>query len=362
MTSALTERPVLQGTGEVDLSLRAGGTSSATIDAPAAPTWASRVRPGSGALQPSLSQETVDRAIEEMELRQLYDDLTEEEWKAIHNPDDREEHGYTLAEALRTGDLKAKWVKSIGGPVHIEEKNGVKAETWARGNLVLFEVTQPDGEKQKWICSTTRGIRYQLGEQGEVICTAGEYDVAMRQTKETYFADCSISDNLPSINVPISGEVNNRKGKILAAVLPDGQIIINARGIFNDHQFVAKTREGAFVTVDSKGNPMLADLDKLPADVALSDQDRQNHEAIAQQIKSGQRSVTEFIRLGTEQDRIIRPGFDRSQLDELKPAKGTPCWLKTLSDLDRRGGLANTPNDLDVVFAQGRIQRQSHSR
>lgn len=351
MTSAPTKPPVLKGMGDIDyLGLSEAFREAAGTAAPQTPTWASRVGRGSGSLQPSsldMSQEAVDQTIEEMELRQLYDELTDEEWKAIHNPDDRAEYGYTLAEGLRMEELKAKWVKSIGSPVHKETRNGVSSETWVRGNLVIFEVTQPDGNQERWLCSTTRGLRYQLGEQGDVICTAYDnYQVAMRRTNDSHFVDCSISENLPQKTVPMHSYVNGKKGEVMAGIEPNGQIIYDKiRGKIKDHQFIAKTRHGAFVTIDSKGNPMLADLDKLPSHIPLTDQDRVNHQALAQQIASGERQITEFIRQETEQER--RQG---------RPANASPDMainhLRALSRLDKQGGLAKTPNDLEVTFQQ----------
>lgn len=311
-----------------------------------------RARRAANQIQPSapdLSDESINNTIEKMELAQNYPDLTAEEWAAIHNPADRKKYALTVAEYNQLRDTTVKWVKS-GGESHIEKYDtGITAGIYSRGNLTVYEITRPDGSSHHWMSDTSVSrLKHRITPQGELIRrnSAGD-EISILKTQNVVFTDCSRSQRTPGTTMPISDWVNNGKGRIVAGFLADGTIRISAiRGVVKPYQFVVKSPEGAFITVDKTGTPMLAQLNKLSKEIPVDKQDIARHNAFAMQVERGERSLDEIARQATPQELANRAGT--TDLSE-SSIRHTRQRYKEITRLERNGLLATaTEEDLNL--------------
>ena len=305
---------------------------------PSAPTWAQRVQGNAGFAPAAPLTPTEQSTLDQTELSLQYPDLTPEEWGLLHNPEDIATRGLSMAEFNQLQDVVAKWVK-CGTDRQEWQSGGYTYGVYSRGNQTLYEITQPDGFKHSQIIDTSySNARYTFSPQGEFIRTGTDgFQIAVKNTGNTVFTDCSRSGILPQKGAPLSEKVNHRKGDVGARILPDGQIIIgDVRGTVKDHQFIVKSPNGIFITVDSKGQPMLADLNKLPSHIALTEQDVANQQAFAMQVATGERSLTEIVRQETPQEKAARPGAQKLSKASIDATRRD---FKQITDLNRNGQL-----------------------
>lgn len=302
-----------------------------------APTWVQRVGSNAGiAAAPPLTQ--AEQSTLDPELSLQYPDLTAEEWRLLHNPEDIQDRGLSMAEFNQLQDVVAKWVK-CGTNKQEWQSNGYTFGVYSRGTRALYEVTHPNGFKHsQMIDMAYSDARYTFSSQGELVRMGpGGFQTATKNVGDTAFIDCSQSGIIPQRSMPISQKVNHRKGDVGGVILPGGQIRLgDVRGTIKDHQFIVKAPNGIFITVDSQGQPMLADLNKLPSYIPLTEQDVANQQAFAMQVASGERSLTEIVRQETPQEKAARPGalkLSKASID------ATRRDFKQIVALDRSGQL-----------------------
>jgi hypothetical protein len=275
--------------------------------APAAPkSWASKVQKNSAPSITAPDDAYVATTIDAMEQSLQYPDLTAEEQQAINNPADRKKYALTIAEWNQLHDTEVKWVKS-GGTRDVQHyATGVTAGIYTRGNLHVYEITQPDG----YTCYFTREFEsetspYSINENGELITIEKNgFATSTRPTRNVMFIDCCIS-NAPINNViALSEKVNGRKGDVLATLEPDGHIrIAEIRGIVKPNQYVVKSPSGIFITVDSKGQPMLADLNAISKDIPLTQEDFIRQKDFASSVARGENTLETIARFATAQEK-----------------------------------------------------------
>lgn len=310
--------------------------------APPAPTWAQRVRGNAGMPAALPLTPTEQSNLDQTELSLQYPNLTAQEWRLLHNPEDIRRKGLTLAESHKAEDMQVKWVKFSGLPAHTEIQDGAIAQTWQRGSLIVYEVTRSDGTSQNWLFDSNSTLRYHLGSNGEVIRkgTDDNYQVGIRQTNDLLFVDCSLSAAPPQSAMPVSGSVNGRKGQVAAHMSADGQILIGGkRGTIKDHQFIVKLPQGAYVTVDSEGTPMLADLKKLPPEIPLSAQDMLQHSNFAAELSNGKASLDTFVQQDTSPKHSQLEKFRASE----KSIHATRQHYNRQLAMEASGQLGNAP-------------------
>lgn len=334
-----------------------------------AQSWVQRVRGNAGMPAASPLTPAEQSTLDQTELSIQYPDLTAEEWRLLHNPEDLQRLGFSLAEEHKTREIQIEWVKSTGTPIRTEVQNGVVAHTWERGGLRVYEVIQPDGTSQNWFTHSGKSnqyrLEYHLGPDGGVMysSTHDGYAVAMQRLDNSLYLDCTISSRIPQKPVPLSGDVNGRKGDVGAYMGTDGLIrITSVQGTVRPYDFILKISNGIFVTVDANGTPILADLEKLPPEIELTPLDKLNHHVFANRMERGEAALSHFIRPILPQEKSPYAGMTNSE--------GTKHEIRQrynqLNAWKRSGQLANAPisliRDDSAIGFQPRATKSSFSR